>query len=68
MSASNKQPGKPTPALDFTKCPNWGRGGSYVCDPQTGTRTREEAASDASPEKNQPTAAPAGKAAADKKE
>jgi hypothetical protein len=30
-----------TPApLDFTKCPDWGKGGQYIYDPATGLRTR----------------------------
>jgi len=35
---TNKSGGS-TP-LDFTKCPHWGKGGSYTADPETGLRTR----------------------------
>lgn len=69
MNAS-KKPDSQAPALDFTSCPNWGRGGSYSFDPQTQKRTRvaPDAEPVASQEKIQPKAAPTGKAAADKKE
>lgn len=30
----------PAAALDFTQCPNWGQGGSFVYDPVTRQRTR----------------------------
>lgn len=35
---------------DFTDCPNWGKGGKYVVDPETGRRA---------PVVEQPPAAPA---------
>lgn len=39
---SKKQPppsSAATPAPDYSSCPYWGRGGRYVYDPATGTRT-----------------------------
>jgi hypothetical protein len=50
-SETNAVPNGPQ---DFTQCPDWGKGGSYVYDPVTQTRTRvpdeDNAQSEAIPE------------------
>jgi hypothetical protein len=32
----------PHALLDFINCPDWGKGGNYIYDPMTKTRTRVE--------------------------
>ena len=38
----NVQAEAPHALLDFINCPDWGKGGSYIYDPVTKTRTRVE--------------------------
>ncbi len=38
MSIENK--GNTRVELDFTSCPDWGKGGQFVIDPATGLRVR----------------------------
>lgn len=48
----------PAPAApDFTQCPDWGKGGRYIYDPATGTRTpvMDEPAESAEPATTTPT-------------
>ena len=40
MNTDKTSPAATAPAQDFTACPHWGQGGSYVVDPATGLRTR----------------------------
>lgn len=40
---TNVQAAAPNALQDFTNCPEWGRGGQFIYDPATQTRTRIDA-------------------------
>lgn len=39
---NNVQAAAPHALQDFTSCPDWGKGGQFIYDPATKTRTRVE--------------------------